>query len=320
MHGEAENIISMEKFYPMLKSTKCAADHMTLNFENKRSYKYGRRIWHWVNGADERTFVMVAGLGHCGWNGDRLPFIVSNAHFDDISNAVTLVGRVSDWKTVAHTYEIYLGGHHALAKRDFQKSFSVPFTHPYPGHNEWGSGDVKFTYDCNGCGTTGDFEMDLSVQGDAWNPTAASVTIRPQGVAANFNPALGLTAQLAGSDSQEFTLLTIPIDHVGWKGVLDLGPDVVFSVGYTVGPLTGTADIGTEMSLSLQDGAELTLDLLSPGASASGWTPSFNVQPLTVNATISGSAQLNLKAAVALTLDVFGKSCFGSPSDQRADR
>jgi hypothetical protein len=56
----------MEKFKPLLESTQCTNKSLALDFKNERSYQYGQRIWEWVNDADDRTFVVVAGHGHYG--------------------------------------------------------------------------------------------------------------------------------------------------------------------------------------------------------------------------------------------------------------
>lgn len=62
-------------------------------------------------------------------------------------------------------------------------------------------------------------------------------------------------------------------------GILNLGPQLDFSVGYTVGPLMGSAGMFFGGSVGLSDGAALSMDLMSPSISASGWTPQFSSMP-----------------------------------------
>lgn len=309
MPGETENIIAMEKFKPLLESTQCTKNSMTLNFKDERAYQYGQRIWNWVNDADERTFVLIAGNGHCGWNRDRLPFVVSNVLFNDAKNTINVVGHASEWKTVAHTYELWVGGHPSQAKRDWNPSFSLDFNHPMPlSSKSFSVGDLKFTYDCQDCGTKGDFDFQFHITTEAFIPTGADLTLSPQGVSASFNPRLGLSANFTDTKSDEFDLGKIPIDGISIPGgVLDLGPEIVFSWGYEIGQIVGTAGVSTGVSVSLPDSAEMTFDLTSPDASASGWGPTVSKKPLAVDASISGSLQLNAKAAIELSLEALGK-------------
>jgi hypothetical protein len=282
---------------------------MALDFKNERSYQYGQRIWEWVNDADDRTFVVVAGHGHCGWNRDRLPFVVSNVQFNDAKNTINVIGHVSDWKTIAHTYELRVGGHPS-AKRDWNPSFSLDFNHPLPGSSKsFSVGDLKFTYDCEGCGTEGDFDFQFHIETEAFIPTGASMTLSPQGVSASFNPRLGLSANFTDTKSDEFPLGKIPVDGLSIPGgVLDVGPEIVFSWGYEIGQIVGTAGVSTGVSVSLEDSAEMTIDLTSPDVSADGWEPSVSRKPFTVDASISGSLQLNVKAGIELSLEALGMS------------
>ncbi|KAJ5092662.1 hypothetical protein NUU61_007532 [Penicillium alfredii] len=309
MPGEAESIIAMEKFQPLLESSQCTKNSMTLNFKNERSYQYGQRIWKWVNDADDRTFVLVAGHGHCGWNKHRLPFIVSNVLFSDTKNTVTVTGKASDWKTVAHTYELLVGGHPSLAKRDASPSFSLDFNHPLPLSSKSVSvGDVEFTYDCEDCGTKGEFDFEFQLKTELLIPKGVSMSLSPRGVSANFNPRLGLSANFTDKKSDERELGRIPIDGISIPGgVLDLGPEVVFSWGYELGPVVGTAGVSTGVSIGLQDAAKLAIDLTSPDVSASGWKPTVSQKPVTVDASISAGVQLNAKATVELALEALGQ-------------
>lgn len=77
MPGDHENILSMEKFAGMLTSVECTPQDMTLGFEDDTSFVYAQKVWDWVNGADNHTFLMVAGKGDCGNNAYRIPYLVS---------------------------------------------------------------------------------------------------------------------------------------------------------------------------------------------------------------------------------------------------
>jgi hypothetical protein len=134
------------------------------------------------------------------------------------------------------------------------------------------------------------------------------MTLSPQGVSASFNPRLGLSANFTDTKSDEFPLGKIPVDGLSIPGgVLDVGPEVVFSWGYEIGQIVGTAGVSTGVSVSLEDSAEMTIDLTSPDVSADGWEPSVSRKPFTVDASISGSLQLNVKAGIELSLEALGR-------------
>lgn len=309
MSGDAENIISMEKFQPLLLSTECTNQSMTMDFKDERSYQYGQRLWQWVNEADERKFVLVAGNGQCGWNEHRLPFVVSNVLFNDPKNTITVNGYVSNWKAVAHTYDLFVGGYPSSEKRDIDHTFSLDFNHALPLSSEsLSTGDLEFTYDCADCGTKGEFDLRFELKTESFVPTEVSMTLSPHGVSADFNPRLGISADFTGTKSDEFELGKIPIDGLTIPGgILDLGPEIVFSWGYSLGPIVGSAGVSTGVSIGLEDAAELKIDLTSPDVIATGWNPKVTKKPLTVDASISGGIMVNTKAAIELVLKALGE-------------
>ncbi|KAJ5437751.1 uncharacterized protein N7458_008749 [Penicillium daleae] len=130
------------------------------------------------------------------------------------------------------------------------------------------------------------------------------MTRSPQGVSANSNPRLGLSANFTGTTSDEMELGKIPIDGLTIPGgILDLGPEIVFSWGYALGPIVGTAGVSTGVSIGLEDSAELKIDLTSTDVFAGGWTPKVMKNPINVDASISGGIELNAKAAIELALE-----------------
>ena len=310
MPGNHENLISMEKFYPLVESTQCTHKSMTLKFIDDKAYDYGKKAWEWVNEKDEHTFVLIAGQGHCGWNLNRLPFVVSNVLFHDEKKNILITGTVSTWKKVAHTYDLFVGGHPELAKRDLDPSFSLDFNHALPlSSKSFSVGDVTFDYECEGCGTKGDFDFEFHISTKLLIPTGASMTLSPQGVSADFSPSLKLSANFTGTESNEYELGKIPIDGISIPGgVLDLGPEITFSLGYELGPVTGSATVSTGVTASLEDAAQLTIDLTDPDVSASGWSPTIETKPLTLDAAISGGVKVYIKAGIQLALEALGQT------------
>lgn len=325
MPGEHESLIAMEKFYPLLGSLECTKDSMTMNFKDEAAYKYGAQRWQWVNEAKNRTFLLVAGHAHCKWNEDRLPFIVTDVQFDDATNTIKTLGRVSDWVNATHSYDLFVGGRPVSNKRDFDEPYTFDVSADLPlSHVKLGEGDVKITYDCTGCGTKGEFEFDFHIKTWLDIPTDVELIISPHGVEAIYEPRLGIQANLGGSWNPELPLGTIPIDGISIAGgILDLGPEIKFDLKGSVGPLKGSAGVTGGGTLGLQDSASLTIDLLNPDIASSGWTPTFSEKPFTVDAALQGSIQLQLDAGVQLALEALGKSPINdtpSSSTNQSDR
>lgn len=129
MPGDNENILSMEKFKGMLTSVQCNRHGMTLAFEDDSSFAYAQRTWDWVNGADNHTFVMVAGQGDCGNNTRRLPYLVSTIAYGEDRNTARLNATLGSWKDLLHSYELRVGSvpmssDLSLAKRQWIKETS----------------------------------------------------------------------------------------------------------------------------------------------------------------------------------------------------
>jgi hypothetical protein len=318
MPGEGEGIINMEQFHSLIGSVHCSNKNMSLQFKDEAAFKYAVQDWDWVNDAVNHTLLLVAGAGQCGFNGYRMPFLVSSVVPEVMTNTVTLLGGVMPWKAVAHTYDLHVGRiPPELAnsmKRDYDKYFTLGFNNPLP-FSSWTfpADGFSLTWNCNSCGTFGEFIFDFHIHTEFDFPVGASLIISPKGVSAAFNPQVGISGNFTDSKSDEITFLTIPIEGISIDDFLDFGPALVFSGGYNIGPVKGSATVGTGVTVSLEDSAELTIDLLSPDFSASGWTPQVSEQPVQLSAQISASAQLFLKAAVDFELSVFGMKITPSP-------
>jgi hypothetical protein len=310
MPGKHESIISMEKFYPLLKSTECTQNSMTLNFEDDGAYRYGAKVWKWVNDAKNHTFLLVAGHGHCKWNIDRLPFIVTDVEFCDESNTIKALGRVSDWINATHSYDLFVGGRAQSNKRDYDSGFTFDITADLPlSHINLGDGDLKITYDCFGCGTKGEFKFDFHIKSTLGVPNDIELILSPQDVQAIYEPRLGIQANIGEAWTEELPLGTIPFDGISIAGgILDLGPEIKFALVGSVGPLQGSAGVTGGGTLGLEDSASLTIDLLNPNIAASGWSPTWSEKPITFDAAIRGSLQMSLDIDVVLALDALGKT------------
>lgn len=312
MPGKHENIIAMEKFYPWLKSTECTKDSLTMYFEDEEAYRYGAKTWKWVNDAKDHTFVLVAGRGHCQWNEDRLPFTITDVEFDDCANTIKAIGKATDWPSAAHSYELFVGGRPASKKRDYEDSYAFDISQDLPLNKAAFTFDgVQLEYTCDGCGTRGEFEFAFYIKTEFKIPVDVELTVSPNGVEAIFEPQLKLSLDIGGSIERAFPIGTIPIAGVSIAGgILDLGPQIEFELASELGPLKGSASVSGGGTASLEDSAQLTLDLLDPNIAASGWSPQFTPKPLTMDAALGGSLKIGLKASVALTLSALGKKAY----------
>lgn len=306
MPGKHENIIAMEKFYPMLKSTQCTDNSITMKFKNERSYYYGYRAWKWVNDAKNRHFLLVAGKGHCGYNAERLPFVVKNVHFDNGTRTIKTIGEFSDWETSAHSYELSVGGRPSR-KRDFDETFQIGVGFNLPlSHVSIGGGSFKLTYDCSSCATTGDFNFDFHVKTWLGIPDDFSLIMTPQGVGVTYTPTIGI--QGTGFQVKpDVPLGTIPIGGFSIGGIVSVGPKIQFTWTNKI-QIKGSAGIQFGGTLSFSDSAVLTMDMLAPSVTGSGWSAQFSPQPFTVDAAVQGLLQTSLVGAVEVGLNVMSKT------------
>lgn len=302
----------MEKFYPLLRSTECNMNSVTMKFEDEKAYHHGAEAWKWVNEQKQHTFLLVAGKGHCKWNEERLPFVVNNVVFDDKTNTIKTIGEASTWTKSAHSYELYVSGRPASTKRDWDQSYTFGIDAGIPlSHVTLGRGDYKLTYDCTGCGTKGDIDFDFHIKTWLDIPQDVELIMSPKGVSFTFEPILGVSAALTGKVAPEIPLGDIPLDGVSFgDGLLNLGPNIQFSLGASLGPLKGIANIMGGGVMNVADSGSMTVDLLDPSSDTNGWKSTWEQKQLTFSAGLSGSWQVNLDAKVLMSLNVLGKSLF----------
>jgi hypothetical protein len=313
MNGKAENILNLERFKDLVTSVKCAEKSATLTLESDDAFSHLMEAWDWTNEHENNTFVMIAGSGQCDSSSKRQPYVISSVEYDRTTNTATLNGAQSDWKTVAHTYDLHVGGMPSskLAQRDYSGSYALNFTHTID-FGKWAIDAVKgvqITAICSDCYTTGEFDFNFDIKTVLGIPDGASLTLNPKGVSAVVNPTIGLVGKLSGSKSYEKTFLTIPIDGVSVADIIELGPAIAFKGSLDIGPLKGTASITTGVTLAINDDANFTLDLLSPSdCSANGWAPQVTGDDTTLTAMISGGVSLGVVADVEFDISVLGMS------------
>lgn len=321
MPGEFENIVTMERFYGMLKSVNCTDHDMTLTFNDDATFAYAQRVWDWVNGADNHTFVMIAGVGDCEWNKQRQPYNVSTITYDEVGNVARLITKQTSWKTIAHSYDLNVG--HVpitdnrlsmgdvskdLSLRDVSKDFSIDVSSAFPFHIEIPKNGLTTTLECTSCTTSGKINLELKASQKNFIPTGASIKISPQGVSAKAEIKLTESGQLTEAIEFEKSIQQIPLEAIKIPGIVNIGPNLDILVGFEISSIEGSASISTGATASLKDSAIVELNLLTPSDNKfSDWTPDVQKLPVVVDAKVSGGLQIYAKPAIKLVAEVLGR-------------
>jgi hypothetical protein len=315
--GDDETVVSLERFKHLLKSVQCTNRTMTLGLKNDKAYGYIKRGWQWLNDVDPHKLVIIASARQCNWNPARFPFSASTVVFDDAANTAKLVGKVIAWKEFQN-YELTVGNYRpvstsALAHRDIDKTLSLPFNFPLPfpsGRLNTPVDGLAMTWFCADCGTQGSFDFGFHIETKLGIPKGASISLSPNGVSASLAPRIAVQADLSGDVDHEWELGQIPIGGITIPGgILEVGPQITFSLGYAVGPLQGSAGITSGVTVIIPDDSELEIGLIDPDISSTGWTPEVETKPFTVDARLYGEAMVYVKASIDLSAEALG-TCF----------
>ncbi|KAL4918507.1 hypothetical protein BDW62DRAFT_200881 [Aspergillus aurantiobrunneus] len=312
--GDDETVISLDRFKHLVRSVQCTNKTMTVGLKNDKAYNYIKQGWQWLNDVDPHKLVVVAAAGECGWNPTRMPFSASTVQFDDVANTASLVGKTISWKEFQN-YELTVGNYKpvatsALAQRDVDETMSLPFDIPIPfpsGKLNTPVDNLALTWFCPDCGTKGSFDFGFHIETKFGIPTDASISLSPNGVSALLNPRIAIQSDLTGDIDDEWEIGTVPIAGISIPGdILDVGPQVVFSLGYSVGPLQGSAGVTTGVTVTIPDEAELEIALLDPDLSSEGWDADVQTENVTLDARVTGDALVYVKAAVDLSFEALG--------------
>lgn len=299
----------------MLTSVQCNDDNIEMTFEDDAAFAYAQKTWDWVNGAENSSFVMIAGVGICGDNTGRIPFVVSSIACDEEANKATLTASQSDWTSIAHTYDLVAGGFSdipaagAVQARDIDKTASIDFVHDFPFSFALGVPPLEARIACTNCSSTGSFEMEFKVSQKLFIPTGASMKIKPKGVSAIAQIKLSGSGDVTDSLVKEFDIIEIPISGIKIPGILELGPFLTVSVGAELSAISISAGVQSGATAKLSDDAILEVDLLNPDKNTfSGWEPEIDTIDVRVDGSITGGVAVFLKPAVELKAEALGKS------------
>ncbi|KAL4964406.1 uncharacterized protein BDV14DRAFT_200932 [Aspergillus stella-maris] len=321
--GDDETVVSLDRFAHLLRSIDCTNRTMTVGFTNQKAYDHVRKVWNWLNDQDPHKLVVVAGARECGWNAYRVPFYASTIAFNDTSNSATLTGKAIAWREFQN-YELTVGNYNPVSGsklartlnlhgRDMDESMSLPFDIPLPFpsgqlNTPPGVSDLALTWFCSDCGTKGSFDFGFHIETKLGIPQGASISLTPNSVSTTINSRVAIQADLTGSLGHEWEIGGIPIGGISIPGgILDVGPAITFSLGYSVGPLQGSAGVTSGVTASIPDEAELEIDLLDPDVEASGWDADVQAQDVVLDARIVGDVQIYVKASIELSAEALGQ-------------
>ncbi|KIW06953.1 uncharacterized protein PV09_02614 [Verruconis gallopava] len=312
MPGDSENILSMERFTYLTSAINCTQTSMDIAFKDDEAFGYAKRVWDWVNGADNHSFVMVAGTGDCGWNTARQPFIIYDMMYDDDANIAHLTANASDWQDAIHSFTLdvgHLSDPQDLTKRgDHDKDITIDFNHDFPiNYTSLSVPPLSFGVACSNCATSGEFLVQMHLETILGIPTDMTVGLQPQGVSLEIDPTVFLSADLTSSLKKEVELFAIPLEAITIPGgVLNIGLSVPVTVGVSVGPLQAATNIGGGVKVAIPDNATAMVNILDPNTQSSGWDPIVTTKNITIDARLQGSARAYMNVGPALEIEAVG--------------
>ncbi|PYH96118.1 hypothetical protein BO71DRAFT_185441 [Aspergillus ellipticus CBS 707.79] len=316
--GENENVLGMEVFSDLLSNVTCTNSSMTVGFADSEAYSYAKNSWSWVNAVSNRTFIMVAGPSQCGWNEQRLPFLISAASFRDDISAARLTGNASTWEELLGEFEITVGPAPSdmvstIAKRaSGSKSATLSFDHSLSDKSiKLISEDgLELSVECKDCATKGSFDVEFKYKTKLellklkYEVETAELILTPKDVSVEINPALDLSGNLTKSYAKEYTLATIPLDGIDLVDVLVIDVQAVFAIGASAGPVNGDASVSMGISFDVSNSAQTTLDIENKKATSSGWSPTVSTTGFTLDAELDATLEAYLKGSLELDVSV----------------
>ena len=315
MPGDNENVLSMEKFDGMLTSAECNAQGMTLGFEDDSSFAYAQRVWDWVNGAENHTFLMVAGKGDCGNNTYRIPYLVHSIEYDEERNIARLNATKGEWKDLAHSYELRVGSvpmssDLGLSRRDWTQDASMDMSADLQFKTKLKTGPVSGELVCYPCYTAGKMKFEFVIKTKFQIPVGLKFRLNPQGVKASAALSLNAASDF-NSKAEAFkeSIGKIPLAGISIPGgILTVGPVLDIQLGGEVTGFEGSVSIKTGATATLPETAVLQADLLDPSNNEfSSWTPAIKTDDFTMQAKVSASIKLFLEPALKLQAEALGR-------------
>lgn len=302
----------MERFRYMTTSVSCTNESLDITFTDDETFEYAKGVWDWVNGADNHSFVMVAGAGDCGWNDYRTPFTVFDIQYDEAANLAHLVANASTWQDAVHSFTLDVGHVKSAVgetkRGETGKDTTINFNHQFPiGYTALSVPPLGIALSCASCGTSGEFLVSVHMETTLGVPRELTVSLAPRGVSMNINPSITLSVDVGPALAKEFELFAIPLQAIVIPGgVMNIGLSIPFTIGMLMGPLSIWGSVSGGVKLAIPDEAILTMNILDPDAQASGWDPIVTTTDIVLDARLTGTLRTYTKIGPALSVNALG--------------
>ncbi|KAK5049872.1 hypothetical protein LTR84_003990 [Exophiala bonariae] len=313
------NVLSMEKFDGMLLSCNATQTGLELQFEDDQTFAYAQRVWDWVNGADNHTFLMVVGAGDCSNNPYRVPYSVSDIVYDEDLNIAHLNATTGSWRDLAPSFQLQVGNvatpqtpqSRRLRERDITKEVSFPLANELPFVAKVEQGPIIGELECENCRTTGKIDFELRVTQNAVGlPDGVELKMSPTGVSAVANLKLKLGSNFK-SKKEVFkeTVLSFPLNSITIPpDILNVGPFLDIDAGVEVTGVEGSITVTGGVTSKISDSAILRANLFDPlDNEFSGWLPDIDFLPPEIEAQVSATLQMFFMPAVRLKAEALGQ-------------
>lgn len=307
--GSHENVLSMERFEGMIKNTTCTPTKITLEFEDKEAFAYAKNVWDWVNGADNHTFTMVAGVGDCGDNKARVPYSVSAIQYDDAQFIATLSVRTGAWKDIVNSYNFEVGSAapspNSPSKRG-DEGKGISLEHEFPLSFKVEREPIIGLLECEECKTTGNVGYSFHInQNIIGIPNGAILKVDPVGVSAIAKVKLTLESEFNTKteiEPFEKELLSIPLNGWSINNLFEVGPFLDIVAGVEFVAFKGSFSVTGGATVSLDDSAFLEADLLdfTKLPTVTGWTPKFKALPVEMGINLASTIQFYLTPKIRI--------------------
>ena len=267
MPTDEENILSLERFESMLSSVSCTGQEMILEFEDTDSFKHAARIWDWVR-ADNHSFVLVDGKGHCGIY-HRVPYLISTIRHDEEHNTARLSYTIKPWAEVVRVSHFHFattskptgfdmvkrGDHDTDKDIDMNHQLVEPFSKVGIEHD-----GKSLKVACEPCKTEGTVRLEISVHTHFGDIESGFIRMTNQGLIAHTGLSV-VAANTMGKEIKKEWLLT-SINLLGWKipGIYDVGPALEFKLGMSL-KFEGRAELELGGTVRFPEDAMIEVDL-----------------------------------------------------------
>ena len=103
--------VLMERFQGLTSAVDCNDDDgsMSLTFRSESAFQHALKTWDFINGSEEKIFLLIANHNGCGPDDERQPYLITNIREDAKRRTTYLTAQVAQWSEVAENWDLDLG-------------------------------------------------------------------------------------------------------------------------------------------------------------------------------------------------------------------